>query len=77
MPDHFHMLMTPPKEDGNSSLRKGSFSQQMAINEQISPARKKKGEYGSTDFGDILFEMIMITNDTSIISTTIRLNMLM
>ena len=50
LPDHFHMLMTLPEEDGDFSLRlrliKGYFSQQIESNEYVNPVRKKKKERG-------------------------------
>lgn len=50
LPDHLHMIMSLPKDDGNYSLRwnciKGIFSKQIPSNEYVSNARKNKRERG-------------------------------
>ncbi|KTD47914.1 Transposase IS200 like protein [Legionella quinlivanii] len=50
LPDHLHIIMTLPENDGNFSLRwnliKGIFSRQLPINELISPIQKNRRERG-------------------------------
>lgn len=50
LPDHFHLMITLPRDDGDYSLRlrliKGAFSQQIESNEYVNPIRKKKSERG-------------------------------
>lgn len=50
LPDHLHIIMTLPKNDGDFSLRwnfiKGIFSKQIPFNEVVTPVRKNKRERG-------------------------------
>ena len=50
LPDHLHMVMTLPENDGNYSQRwnliKGSFSRQIEHFERVSVARQNKRERG-------------------------------
>ena len=50
LPDHLHMIMTLPENDGNFSLRwnliKGIFSRQLLKKKFISPIQKNKRESG-------------------------------
>ncbi|WED43281.1 REP-associated tyrosine transposase [Legionella cardiaca] len=50
MPNHWHMIMTLPENDGNYSMRlsliKSNFSRQIIANEYISLSRQKKRERG-------------------------------
>jgi putative transposase len=50
LPDHLHMMMTLPANDGNFSLRwnliKGIFSRQLPTQESISPIQKNRRERG-------------------------------
>ncbi|WP_133137163.1 REP-associated tyrosine transposase [Legionella rowbothamii] len=50
LPDHLHMIMSLPLDDGNYSVRwnciKGTFSKQLPANESISNIRKNKRERG-------------------------------
>lgn len=50
LPDHFHMMISLPKDDSNYPLRvrliKSLFSIQLAREEKISFSRKRKGERG-------------------------------
>ncbi|WP_412757971.1 REP-associated tyrosine transposase [Legionella bozemanae] len=50
LPDHLHMIMTLPENDGNFSLRwnliKGIFSRQLPSQEFISPIQKNRRERG-------------------------------
>ena len=50
LPDHFHMIMTLPRNDGNYSQRisfiKSSFSRQIESIEPINISRQKKRERG-------------------------------
>lgn len=62
LPDHLHMIMTLPENDGNFSLRwnliKGIFSRQLPSQEFISPIQKKIdgiGAFGKNASGSISF----------------------
>ncbi len=50
LPDHLHMVMSFPREDGDYSLRwniiKGIFSKQIKTTESIGVSRKSKRERG-------------------------------